>query len=82
MEQIDNSRFTVYAKRIEQLKESRSFPYLDYCYKIQRSTLSSTTSSNEGLATRFEKEGISVQTIYDNIFLLKWKKQLSIEGRG
>ena len=46
---------------------------------MQRSKLSSTTSSNEGLSARFEKEGISVQTIYDSVLLLKWKEKWSIQ---
>ena len=48
---------------------------------MQRSKLSSTTSRNEGLSARFEKEGISVQTIYDSVLLLKWKEKWSIQGR-
>ncbi|KAK8794356.1 hypothetical protein WA171_003480 [Blastocystis sp. BT1] len=76
---IDTLRFTVYENRVQRLKESKQFPYLEYCYRMQRSKLSSTTSSNEGLSARFEKEGISVQTIYDSVLLLKWKEKWSIQ---
>ena len=79
--EIDPAILSCYQPRIETLRNTRFCHTLRLEYQWQRDiySLSAVTTIISG--ERNEEEEISLATLYDNVFLLKWKKNFTISGK-
>lgn len=80
--EIDPAIISRYRPRIEALRNTRLYQTLRLECQWQRDiySLSAITTIVSGERNE-EEEEISLATLYDNVFLLKWKKNFTISGR-
>ena len=79
--EIDPAIISRYQPRIEALRNTRLYHTLRLECQWQRDIYSLSAITTIVAGERNEEEEISLATLYDDVFLLKWKKNFSISGR-